>query len=170
MNKQRKSRYTKTSSNPEKDMTSMSQVRSQRMRSVATTSESVVSVNTDKEFESFLVNNPCVCVKYSAEWCMPCKQVEPWFRDLSSKYRNVRFCLVDIDEAEGEEFIEDIESVPTFRIYAKSKKVNQYEGVDEVNMTSIEKDLSTMSSSVGRGRSRQGTIQNDLSRFIKGNK
>jgi thioredoxin len=51
--------------------------------------------NKDWVYEKDL---PCV-VKFGADWCAPCRQLEPILEDLSNIYENkVNFYKVDVDE------------------------------------------------------------------------
>jgi thioredoxin 1 len=53
------------------------------------------------EFQKLLVDNPGVVIlKFGAEWCGPCKTIEPivdkWF---SLMPENVQCCKIDVDES-----------------------------------------------------------------------
>ncbi|KVI02439.1 Thioredoxin [Cynara cardunculus var. scolymus] len=37
-------------------------------------------------------------VDFSATWCGPCKMLEPFLRSLASKYEDVEFIKIDVDE------------------------------------------------------------------------
>ena len=55
-----------------------------------------------------------VVIKFSAEWCGPCKKIAPAYHALSSDFpEGVKFAEEDIDE-EYEGLPEEIKSVPTF--------------------------------------------------------
>ena len=39
-------------------------------------------------------------VDFTAKWCKPCKQIAPFFEELSNKYCAATFVTVDVDELE----------------------------------------------------------------------
>lgn len=44
-----------------------------------------------RESDSVLV------VKFTAEWCVPCRRIQPCYAELSSKYERCKFVVVDVD-------------------------------------------------------------------------
>ncbi len=54
---------------------------------------------TDENYEKELVVNEPVFVKFSAEWCGPCKMIAPVLEELAVEYEGkVKFINVDIDK------------------------------------------------------------------------
>lgn len=37
-------------------------------------------------------------LKFSAEWCSPCRSLSPIFNDVASKYPEHKVCLIDVDK------------------------------------------------------------------------
>ena len=63
----------------------------------------ITSVKTVEEFKTILVNNPgFVIIKFGAEWCAPCKQIDgvvhPWFDHLSKNNQDIQTVLIDVDQ------------------------------------------------------------------------
>jgi hypothetical protein len=63
----------------------------------------ITSVKTVEEFKTILANNPgFVIIKFGAEWCAPCKQIDgvvhQWFDHLSKNNQDVQTVLLDVDE------------------------------------------------------------------------
>ncbi len=53
---------------------------------------------TDQEFDAFVSRTPMVVVDFWAEWCGPCKAIDPIVKDLAVKYDGkVTFAKVDAD-------------------------------------------------------------------------
>lgn len=44
-----------------------------------------------------IMDNTHAVVKFSAQWCSPCKALSPLFDKVASKYPNVKVYLIDID-------------------------------------------------------------------------
>lgn len=77
-----------------------------------------------------------VVVDFSATWCGPCQKIKPFFETLPSKYPNVVFISVDIDELQGEELVDDVSSVPTFKFFVQKKLVDKFSGANESKLLS----------------------------------
>ena len=62
--------------------------------------EIITSIQTRKEFNDLLTNNPGVIViKLGATWCGPCKAIEPALHHYINQMPvNVQVCIIDIDE------------------------------------------------------------------------
>jgi len=60
----------------------------------------LTSIETIKDFQTILHNSPgLVIVKFGAEWCGPCKKIEPLVQEWFSRMPNtVQCCLIDVDE------------------------------------------------------------------------
>jgi thioredoxin 1 len=95
---------------------------------------SVKDVSTESEFKK-LTDNGLAIVKYSAEWCGPCKRVHPQYKELAKKHNEINFLHVDIDSSSESmpNQVSDIYSVPTFHYYKDGKVVDKLEGAN-INM------------------------------------
>jgi thioredoxin 1 len=95
-----------------------------------------MSVIHIKSYEDYLEQKEkpgYLVVKYSAEWCGPCKAIAKDYEDLATDYNAfVRFLHVDVDhkDFDDEEDLQDIKGVPTFKIFKNSKKLDQFSGAD----------------------------------------
>jgi thioredoxin 1 len=69
----------------------------------------------DANFESEVLNSPLpVLVDFSAEWCGPCKRLEPVVRDIAGEYEGrIKVARLDIDRAQATAVRYGIMSVPT---------------------------------------------------------
>ena len=66
-------------------------------------SSTKTSIKDINEFKTIIENNPgLVIIKYGAEWCGPCKKIEPlvneWFNKINDNTSNVQTYMIDVDE------------------------------------------------------------------------
>jgi thioredoxin 1 len=96
-----------------------------------------------EKFNSVLLENKYVVVDFFATWCGPCKAIKPFFIELSTneKYKNVYFCIVDIDKAPEIASTCDVSSLPTFLFYKDSENVDELIGA---NKTELQKKLDNL--------------------------
>ena len=67
--------------------------------------------------------------RYTAEWCQPCKQLAPVFKELQNEIKNVQFQTIDVDENRDEALEKDISSVPTVIFEKDGQQVYRFSGV-----------------------------------------
>lgn len=85
----------------------------------------------DEEYESLFVPGSRVIVKYSTEWCGPCKKIEPTFQEYSLKFPNITFVNVSADDDDFEhEHLDDIKTVPTFKFFVDGNLKYIFTGAD----------------------------------------
>lgn len=96
-------------------------------------------VNTQKDLDSFLKThaNTVVIVKFSADWCAPCKQISEGFDSLvASKQQFGLACAVADADSSQELFEEhDIKGMPSFIFFKDNKPVSRLKKctVDDIN-------------------------------------
>lgn len=66
-------------------------------------SSTITSIKDMNEFKTIIEKNPgLVLIKYGAEWCGPCKKIEPlvneWFKKINDNTSNVQTYMIDVDE------------------------------------------------------------------------
>lgn len=67
--------------------------------------------------------------KFEATWCGPCKALKPIFENVASKYNDVNFSCVDVDEQFELAAKYSVRSVPTVIIEKDGKEVQRFSGV-----------------------------------------
>ena len=50
------------------------------------------------EFKEYVKQHPVIIVKFTSDWCGPCKKVSPYIDKLMAKYYNINYLVVDVDE------------------------------------------------------------------------
>jgi len=81
---------------------------------------------------------------FSAEWCPPCKMIEPVFAELEKEFADrVEFRKIDIDKERGEAEKFKVMSIPTLVILKDGQEVDRKVGAlsKEILKNWIEENL-----------------------------
>lgn len=85
------------------------------------------SINSESDFQ--LGSGVCA-IKFSAEWCGPCKKMEPMVEKLESEFKNeANFFSVDIDDVPSIAQKYKVRTLPTVLILKDGQEVNRVTGV-----------------------------------------
>jgi thioredoxin 1 len=82
------------------------------------------------EFEDHITTEAVVLVDYHAEWCGPCKMLEPTIQELADEYP-VTVIKIDVDEHQALARERQIRSVPTIEVYADGEQAERFIGVQD---------------------------------------
>ena len=67
-------------------------------------------------------------IKFTAEWCAPCKQLAPLFKELSEEIKKF-FFEVNVDEEQKLAQLFNILSIPTIVIVRNGKEIGRINGM-----------------------------------------
>ncbi|MFB6156135.1 MAG: thioredoxin [Haloferacaceae archaeon] len=87
-----------------------------------------VHVESADHFEELLGEYDVVLVDYHADWCGPCKMLEPTVEEIAAE-TSAAVLKVDIDELQGLAQQKGIRSVPTLEFYADGERAERVVGV-----------------------------------------
>lgn len=93
---------------------------------------------TDYNQYLHLIGNSSCVVKFTAEWCGPCKKVGPTYHELAMKHgENVLFIEINIDLANEITNHEDVRSIPLFVFYHNGNKLDELriQGANDKTLT-----------------------------------
>jgi len=84
------------------------------------------------EFNNAINASKIVLVDFGAEWCPPCKQMEPVLKSLQNNNSN-KFTLVKVDGGRDEELLKkyNVTALPVFILFKDGKQVWRKEGIAE---------------------------------------
>lgn len=85
---------------------------------------------TSKEFDGFIKNDINV-VDFYADWCGPCKIMEPILEEAAKKIKNVKFGRVDVDKENELAQRFEVMSIPTLIFFKGKEQVDRATGVLE---------------------------------------
>ncbi|WP_049915944.1 thioredoxin [Haloferax mucosum] len=87
-----------------------------------------IHVESAAHLDELIADHDVVLVDYHAEWCGPCKMLEPTVEEIAEE-TNAVVAKVDIDELQDLAREKQIRSVPTLQFYARGEQVKQVIGV-----------------------------------------
>ncbi len=91
---------------------------------------------TPAQFQASVVEGDRpVLVDFYADWCAPCRQLEPILRDVAEEYSG-RADVVKIDADASEALLRthDVRYLPTTILYAEGEPVGRWVGVQDINV------------------------------------
>jgi thioredoxin 1 len=101
-----------------------------------------IHVEDEAHLEELLADNAVVLVDYYADWCGPCKMLEPTVEEIAEETDAV-VLKVDIDALQELAQDRGIRSVPTLEFYANGEQAERLVGVqDKADLIAIIDDLS----------------------------
>lgn len=98
---------------------------------------------TIEQFDSLLQNNPKVLIDFYAEWCLPCKKMEPGLHKLQQAYQGkVMVIRINVDEARALTKKLKIEELPVLATYHNGKEIKRVSGYQtDVDMKKLIREL-----------------------------
>lgn len=91
---------------------------------------------TPTQFQASVVEaDRPVLVDFYADWCAPCRQLEPILRDVAEEYSG-RADVVKVDADASEMLLRshDVRYLPTTILYADGEPVGRWVGVQDINV------------------------------------
>jgi len=83
---------------------------------------------SNNSFEDF-IKEGVVLIDFFADWCMPCKMMEPIFKEVSGKFKGkVKFGKVNIEDAQTLAQKFGVSTIPNFILFKDGKVVNNFIG------------------------------------------
>jgi thiol-disulfide isomerase/thioredoxin len=116
-----------------------------------------------KEYHHLISDFPCI-VKFTANWCGPCKRMEPLYNKLSEIHcSKVKFLEVDIDKSPKITNFENIQSIPLILFYDRGCKLDmEVRGFNEIML--MESVSSFVNNSSMVELQPKSSTQNDLTK------
>lgn len=96
----------------------------------ATTASEPIHVEDESHFQELIESNTPVLVDYYADWCGPCKMLEPTVEEIAAE-TDAAVLKVDIDELQAFASSKGIRSVPTLEFYHNGESVDRVIGVQD---------------------------------------
>ncbi|CAN6303160.1 unnamed protein product [Urochloa humidicola] len=82
----------------------------------------------DEQWEAAKSSGKLMVIDFSASWCGPCRFIEPAFKEMASRYTDVVFVKIDVDELSDVARTWKVEAMPTFVLAKGGKEVSRVVG------------------------------------------
>ena len=87
-----------------------------------------VVVNGQDEFDDLVDSADVLLVDFHADWCGPCKMIEPIVERIAAE-TDATVASVDVDDNQGLAATYGVRGVPTLLLFADGEQVEQVVGV-----------------------------------------
>lgn len=97
-------------------------------------------VNNVNEFNEVINSDNLTVVKFSADWCGPCRTLAGIMDDVTPDYQNVNFIEIDVEGDGMDEIVSNysIRNIPVLTFIKNGKLLNKNVGlVDKVKITEL---------------------------------
>ncbi len=108
-----------------------------------TDGEEVITIESEEEYRTILSKYDTVFIKFTAEWCKPCKVVHPFYAtQLAKRYGGTKkkFIIIDVDEFDDVAGAFSVSVLPCFAALKNGKLCEKYTGSDEKRLEAFVKD------------------------------
>ena len=94
--------------------------------------KSIAKQMTMEEFNTFINSSKTVLVDFGAEWCPPCRKMEPVLKSLQAN-NSGKFSIVKVDGGNDEAVLKayNVTALPVFILFKDGKQVWRKDGVAE---------------------------------------
>jgi thioredoxin 1 len=103
-------------------------------------------ITQETEWDSLVSEKKLVAADFWAPWCPYCMRLKPVFESIASKYPDIRFVKINVDEQEGLASRYGIRGIPVIKFFCEEKEVGEIVGYAPQN--ELEKRISEISSEV----------------------
>lgn len=90
----------------------------------------------EDNFEQVIQDHPHVVVDFYADWCMPCKAMEPLLLEFAFNQNQVIVTKVDVDTHMDIALAYDVTNIPTILCFKHGKLHQRWTGV--ISLTELE--------------------------------
>ncbi len=99
----------------------------------------VARLKTEADFNDFIKSAPVAVVKFGAQWCPPCRALEPDLLKQAGYFdgRGVKFAEIDVDELGKTARDLGVRSIPDVRVYLNGREYEQIVGYEPHTLANL---------------------------------
>ena len=110
-------------------------------KTTCTAKSTVRELKDEEDFNNLLKEGDIMLLKFTADWCNPCKAIQPFFEELSGRYAGeADFLTIDVDEFEGIASKYKVAMMPTFVAVQKDKVLGELKGSSQPQLEAFVKE------------------------------
>jgi thioredoxin 1 len=99
---------------------------------------SVVHITTPEQYDTLVATkSKLIIVEFSAEWCGPCKVIQPAYEQFATQNPHVLFLSVDIDQVPEAADKAQVSAMPTFQCYKDGVMLKELRGASKPALESM---------------------------------
>lgn len=104
--------------------------------------QNVAQISEDT-YKGYLASSPVVLVDFGAEWCPPCKKMNPIISEIEQSFQG-KMTLINIDGGSQDQLMKskDIQQMPTFILYKNGQEKWRASGI--MSKEDIEKAIKSL--------------------------
>lgn len=103
-------------------------------------------ITQETEWNSLISGKKLVAADFWAPWCPYCMRLKPVFESISSKYPEITFVKINVDEQASLASRYGIRGIPVIKFFCESREVGEVVGY--VPQQELENKISQLSSEV----------------------
>ncbi|RCH85605.1 Thioredoxin-like protein 1 [Rhizopus stolonifer] len=131
-------------------------------------------IKNASDFQKELNSSPdkLVVAYFTAAWCGPCKMISPFYNQLATRYSEVKFLKIDVDELKEVSSACGVTAMPTFQFYKNGNKVTEMKGANPKQLEAYVQQQSGQQAASGSATAKKNygiPGHNDLTSYITGN-
>jgi thioredoxin 1 len=111
---------------------------------VITTVNMSIDITQEREWDSLVSGKKLVAADFWAPWCPYCMRLKPIFESLASKYPDITFVKINVDEQQELGSRYGIRGIPVIKFFCEGREVGEIVGY--VSQNELEKRINTISS------------------------
>jgi thioredoxin len=97
-----------------------------------------------KDVQSFLdlmkKDTKPIIIDFYADWCGPCKNIAPYFKQLEETHSNIVFVKINVDEADTVAGFLNVSSLPTFMLVKEGRELMRFSGASKNGLDNLVKN------------------------------